>query len=226
MPAADDITIPIPITAPSPVPRGFLFDRDGTLVHDVPYNGQPARVRPLPTAAAAVALARAAGCRTAIVSNQRGVALGLLTVAQVEAVNARVQRLLGRFDAVLWCPHDDVDDCDCRKPRPGLVLAAAERLGLRPDECVVFGDTGADVGAALAAGAAAVLVPNDATEPDEVDAAPCVAPTLSAAVRLALAGSVPPAPRLDADPAARLSRLSRPAPSRGDARRASGRAAR
>jgi HAD superfamily hydrolase (TIGR01662 family) len=166
--------------------RAVLFDRDGTLVEDVPYNGDPALVRPVPSAAAAVARARAAGARIGVVSNQSGVARGLLTPDQVEAVNARVDRLLGPFDVWCWCPHGPEDGCACRKPAPGLVLDACRRLGVSPSEAVVIGDIGADVRAAAAAGARSVLVPTAVTRPEEVAAAPEVAADLDSAVRAAL----------------------------------------
>ena len=74
-----------------------------------------------------------------------GVARGLITPRQVEAVNARVEELLGPFDAWVWCPHAARDRCACRKPRPGMVLEAARRLGVAPRDCVLIGDIGADV---------------------------------------------------------------------------------
>ncbi|GAB2528223.1 hypothetical protein GCM10027064_26130 [Microbacterium petrolearium] len=172
--------------------RALLFDRDGTLVEDVPYNGDPARVRLMPWAGAAVARARAAGVRIGVVSNQSGVARGLLTPAQVEAVNARVDALLGPFDAWCWCPHGPEDGCACRKPAPGLVLEACARLGVAPTQAVVIGDIGADVRAAEAAGARSVLVPTPVTRAEEVAAAPRVAPDLDAAVRAALEEAVVP----------------------------------
>jgi histidinol-phosphate phosphatase family protein len=168
--------------APRPRPEAVLFDRDGTLVVDVPYNGDPARVEPVPGAAAAVARLRAAGVPTAVVSNQSGVARGLLTEAQVRAVNARVEELLGPLGPWAWCPHVPADGCDCRKPAPGLILRAAERLGVDPARCVVIGDIGADVQAARAAGARAILVPTPITRAEEVAGADEVAPDLETAV--------------------------------------------
>ncbi|WP_430382169.1 D-glycero-alpha-D-manno-heptose-1,7-bisphosphate 7-phosphatase [Streptomyces sp. P10-4] len=145
-----------------------LFDRDGTLVVDVPYNGDPDRVRLLPGAAAAVALARSHGLATGVVSNQSGIGRGLLTVEQVRRVNARADELLGGLDTWVFCPHAPDVGCACRKPRPGLILTAAARLGVPPDECLVIGDIAADVLAARAAGARGVLIPNAATDPAEV----------------------------------------------------------
>ena len=175
-------------------PHAVLLDRDGTLVVDAPYNGDPARVVPMPGARAALARLRAAGVPTAVVSNQSGIARGLLTRAQVDAVNARVEELLGPLGPVLVCPHGPRDGCACRKPAPGLVLEAAAALGVPPAGCVVIGDIGADVGAARAAGAAHVLVPTPVTLRGEVDDADVVAPDLLAAVSLVLDG----APRAEA----------------------------
>ncbi|MER6029613.1 HAD-IIIA family hydrolase [Streptomyces sp. NPDC001851] len=168
----------------------ILFDRDGTLVEDVPYNPDPDRVRLRPGAAAAVALARARGLATGVVSNQSGIGRGLLTEDDVRRVNERVDTLLGGLDTWEFCPHTPDAGCDCRKPRPGLVLAAAARLGVAPAECLVVGDIAADVLAARAAGAHGVLVPNAATAPAEVERfADQSAPDLLTAVRAALTGA-------------------------------------
>ena len=179
--------------APRPVgrgaahaPRAVLFDRDGTLVADVPYNGDPERVVVMPGAREAVERLRAAGVATAVVSNQSGVARGLIRVEQVEAVNRRVEELLGPLGPWVVCLHGPGDGCRCRKPGPGLIEAAAGALGVEPGECVVIGDIGADVEAARAAGARAVLVPTAVTRAEEVAAAPEVAADLVAAVELVL----------------------------------------
>ncbi|WP_432488311.1 HAD-IIIA family hydrolase [Kineococcus sp. SYSU DK018] len=176
--------------APWPPPvRAVLFDRDGTLVHDVPYNGDPDLVEPVDGAAQALARVRAAGLRTGLVTNQSGVARGLLTPEQVDAVNSRVAGLLGGFDTVQSCPDGPDAPSARRKPEPGMVLDAARELGVLPAECLLVGDIGADVEAALSAGARAVLVPAPATRPEEVEAAPVVAATLAGAVDLALAAA-------------------------------------
>ncbi|MFD7712821.1 D-glycero-alpha-D-manno-heptose-1,7-bisphosphate 7-phosphatase [Streptomyces sp. NPDC059785] len=168
------------------LPAAVLFDRDGTLVTDVPYNGDPARVEPMPTAREAVDAVRARGIPVGVVSNQSGVARGLLTHRQVDAVRRRVEELLGPFAVWAVCPHGPGDGCACRKPAPGLVLAACARLGVPAGRAVVIGDIGADVAAAYAAGARGVLVPTPVTRPGETASAPTVATDLLAAVRLAL----------------------------------------
>ena len=159
-----------------------LLDRDGTLVVDVPYNGDPARVRPMPGARAALDRLRREGVRMAVVSNQSGIARGLLTRAEVDAVNHEIEQRLGPIGPWLVCPHGPDDGCTCRKPAPGLVLQAAQRLGVAPERCAVVGDIGADVQAAHAAGARAILVPTDRTLRDEIDAAPEVARDLPEAI--------------------------------------------
>ena len=148
-----------PVAAPS-TPKAVLFDRDGTLVVDVPYNGDPGRVVEMPGAREALRRLRAAGVSTAVVSNQSGVARGKIRVEQVEAVNRRVEELLGPLGPWMVCVHGPWEGCGCRKPAPGLIKAAA--------------------------GARAVLVPTAKTRAEEVAAAPVVAPDLVAAVELLL----------------------------------------
>jgi D-glycero-D-manno-heptose 1,7-bisphosphate phosphatase len=171
-------------------PEAVLFDRDGTLVVDVPYNGDPARVRPVPGAGAALDLLQAAGIPAGVVTNQSGIARGLLTDADVRHVNQRVDELLGPFDVWGVCPHGPDDGCRCRKPEPGLILWAAGRICTPPSDCVVIGDIGADIAAARAAGARGILVPTPVTRPEEVLEAPEVAETIEDAVDLLLGADV------------------------------------
>jgi len=190
-------------------PSAVLFDRDGTLIEDVPYNGDPQRVRPMPHAAQVLAGLRAAGIPCAVVSNQSGIARGLITRGQVDAVNRRVDELLGPFDAWMVCPHGPEDGCRCRKPAPGMVLQACRELGVEPAAAAVIGDIGADLEAAAAAGARAVLVPTPVTRREEIAAAALVAPDLAAA--LALLGGVPGVPAIVEESAGSTSRVgSRP----------------
>lgn len=170
-----------------PVPvHAVLFDRDDTLIVDVPYNGDPEAVRPMPSARVALDRVRAAGIPAGVISNQSGIARGLLTREQVRAVNNRVEELLGPFDVWRVCPHAPRDGCECRKPRPGMILSAAAALGVAPENVVMIGDIGADVDAAEAAGARGILVPTRLTLHQERADATTVAETLADAVALAL----------------------------------------
>ncbi|HYP48523.1 MAG TPA: HAD-IIIA family hydrolase, partial [Thermoleophilaceae bacterium] len=179
---ADTARAPKPAGAPAAV----LLDRDGTLVVDVPYNGDPALVRPLPGVREALERLRAAGVPLAVVSNQSGIARGLITAQQVDAVNRRVAALLGPLGPWMLCPHGPDDGCECRKPKPGMVREAAWRLGVPAAKCVFIGDIGADMQAARAAGARGILVPTERTLIEEVRSAGEVAPSLEAAVELLL----------------------------------------
>ena len=121
-----------------------------------------------------------------MVTNQSGLALGRFGPDDLAAVHARLEDLLGPFSAVIHCPHGPADGCACRKPAAGMVLDAARQLGVEPARSVMIGDTGADVDAASAAGAQAILVPTRITRAEEVEGAPVVASSFAEAVRLVL----------------------------------------
>lgn len=173
----------------SPRLRAVLFDRDGTLVIDVPYNGDPRLVRPMPGAKEVLDALRARGLAVGVLSNQSGVARGILTSAEVDSVNARVDELLGPFDVWEVCPHGEADGCDCRKPAPGMVHSACRRLGIHAFEAALIGDIGSDVQAAEAAGARGILVPTAVTRTQEIAEARLVARDLAGAVNLLLEAS-------------------------------------
>ncbi|MDQ3762688.1 MAG: HAD-IIIA family hydrolase [Actinomycetota bacterium] len=179
------------VSPATPVPAAVLFDRDDTLIHDVPYNTDPAAVRPVPGARDVLDRLRDIGIPVGVVTNQSGVARGLISREQLEQVNTRVSELLGPFQVWSICRHGEDDGCGCRKPAPGLVKDAAAQLGVPVDRCVVIGDTGADVTAAAAAGARGILVPTARTLRQEIRAAPEVVPDITAAVELVLSGRVP-----------------------------------
>ncbi|MGK4906385.1 HAD-IIIA family hydrolase [Streptomyces albus] len=193
-------------------PRAVLFDRDGTLVEDVPHNTDPARLRPRPHAREALEVLRAAGVRAAVVTNQPDLARGVLTLPQLEALQARMEELLGPVEVTAVCPHLPEAGCGCRKPAPGLVHAACRLLRLAPARTVVVGDIGTDLLAAHRAGAPSLLVPNEATRREETEAARCTAPHLATAVRTLLGG-----PATRARPAPTASRGAAPADQPGTA---------
>jgi len=124
----------------------------------VPYNGDPALVRPVAGAKEALDRLRGAGLRVGVLTNQSGVGRGMITGEQMLAVNARVNELLGPFDGWFICPHAPDEPCDCRKPKPGLIFDAANLWGIAPSEIVVIGDKASDVEAAHNAGAQAIKI--------------------------------------------------------------------
>lgn len=149
-------------------PAVFL-DRDGTLIEDKGYLGDPAGVRPLDGAAEALAAIRAKGWPVVVVTNQSGVARGLYTPDDFRRVMDRVSELLGPFDAVYACFHIAPPEgrvspwavaCDCRKPKPGMLRRAAAEHGLDLFNSVGAGDSALDVGAFRAAGVRPFLVPS------------------------------------------------------------------
>lgn len=149
---------------------GVLFDRDGTIVRDVPYNGDPELVDPIPRAKELLDALRARGIKVGVLSNQSGIGRGMITREQMQAVNDRVDELLGPFDGWYVCPHAPEEDCECRKPKPKLVRDAAREWGLDPSQIVVIGDKISDVEVAKNAGAAGVLIGKDVTFPEAVAA--------------------------------------------------------
>jgi len=135
-----------------------LLDRDETIIVDVPYNGDPALVKPIEGTKAALDRLRAAGLRVGVLTNQSGVGRGLISLEQVHAVNARVEELLGPFDGWFLCPHAPDEDSECRKPKPKLIFDAARAWGIQPSEIMVIGDKESDVEAARNAGSPAMRI--------------------------------------------------------------------
>ncbi len=138
-----------------------LLDRDGTVIVNKHYQKDPALTELLPNAAEGLRALRGAGFGLALLSNQSGIGRGMLTPADVDAVNARMIALLGGgdvFAGVYCCPHVPGDDCRCRKPLPGLAETAAAELGFSLREAYVIGDRELDVEMGRAVGAGTILV--------------------------------------------------------------------
>jgi histidinol-phosphate phosphatase family protein len=139
----------------------IFLDKDGTLVEDVPYNADPARVRLGPGARDAVRSFGARGFRLIVVSNQGGVGLGRLRETDLLVLNARLQRLLGgALAGFYYCTHHPRAGCECRKPRPGLLLRAAAEQGVDLARSWMVGDILDDVEAGRRAGCRTCLIDN------------------------------------------------------------------
>lgn len=179
------------------VRSAVFFDRDGTLIRDVGYLKSPDQVELVPQAASVVRAINYALWAAIIVTNQSGIARGLLTEADYLAVKARVDDLLAErgayVEAHYHCPHhpDFTGPCTCRKPGTALYeLAAAEHAIVLP-ESVWVGDRWRDVAPALAFGGRGILIPSDVTPAAEIDQArhqASVAPSLVDAVHQILHG--------------------------------------
>jgi D-glycero-D-manno-heptose 1,7-bisphosphate phosphatase len=146
-----------------------FMDRDGCLTEEVGYVNHPSRIRLLPRTAEAVRRLNRAGVVAVMVTNQAGVARGYFSEETLHAANERMCRELeaggARLDGLYVCMHHPREghppyraECDCRKPRPGLLTRAAAELGLDLHASVMVGDRLSDVATGQAVGAVGVLV--------------------------------------------------------------------
>lgn len=183
-------------------PAAFL-DRDGTIIHDAEYLGDPDRVVLLDGAAEAVRRLNVAGMPVVVVTNQSGIARGLLTAADYGRVEARLDAMLAaagaHVDVTMMCPHhpDFTGPCDCRKPGVLLYTQAAARLGLDLATSVYVGDRWRDVAPAVRFGGRGFLLRTGAATEDDfarASAEPAIAVVDSLAVaveRLLATGTDP-----------------------------------
>ncbi|MBI2824266.1 MAG: HAD family hydrolase [Planctomycetia bacterium] len=146
-----------------------FVDRDGTINEDVGYLARPSQLRLIAGAAEAIARLNQHGVPVVVVTNQAGVARGLFAESAIGNVHARLDKLLARHGACVdrydYCPHHPRDgqgayqiDCECRKPRPGMLLRVAEELGLDLARSYMIGDKLTDLEAGAHAGCRTILV--------------------------------------------------------------------
>jgi D-glycero-D-manno-heptose 1,7-bisphosphate phosphatase len=140
-----------------------ILDRDGTVNEDRDdFVKSPEEWVPLPGALEAIARLNHAGWHTVLATNQSGLGRGLFDMAMLNAMHARMNQMLakhgGRIDAVFFCPHAPEDQCECRKPLPGLMTQIGERYGLDLREVPLVGDSLRDLQAGQSAGCPTHLV--------------------------------------------------------------------
>jgi D-glycero-D-manno-heptose 1,7-bisphosphate phosphatase len=142
--------------------RFALVDRDGTINVEVEHLGDPSQLVLIPGSAAAIRRLRELGLGIVVVTNQAQVGRGLLDPDRLASIHERLRSMLAEQDAtveaILYCPHLPEDDCDCRKPQPGMALDAVERFGFDPAKAFVVGDHAGDMGMGRAIGATTILV--------------------------------------------------------------------
>jgi rfaE bifunctional protein nucleotidyltransferase chain/domain len=180
--AMDTHQAPEPLSA-RPLRGLVLLDRDGTLIRDVPFLSDPAKVELMPGVGEGLAALQAAGFALAIVTNQQGIGLGYYTTGELIAVNQQLFRALGpygvRIAKIYFCPHSAADECACRKPGIALIARALRDFGVTPDHAFVIGDSATDAAAGTAAGCRTVLIgatgPCDYQAADFADAARWIA---------------------------------------------------
>ena len=140
-----------------------ILDRDGTINSDSDeFVKSPEEWLPLPGALEAIARLNHAGWHVVVASNQSGLGRGLFDVVSLNAMHAKMQKLLamqgGRIDAVFFCPHTAEEDCRCRKPKPGLFEQIGLRFGVQLAGVPAVGDSVRDAVAGAAAGCEPHLV--------------------------------------------------------------------
>ena len=139
--------------------RAVFLDRDGTLMEEVNYCNDPATVKAIPEAGKTLSLLREQGWLTIIVTNQSGLANGLITPAQYEAVNAELLRQLGGgIDAIYFCADHPDSPSERRKPQPGMLYEAASELDIDLSSSWMIGDKPIDVECGRNAGCRTMLV--------------------------------------------------------------------
>ena len=158
--------------------KAVFLDRDGTLIRDNPYNADPSKIEILPTVIDSLKRLQAAGYKLIIITNQSGIGRGLITYVEYVTFQAEMLRQFAAhgisFLESYFCPHhpeaalgDLKRDCTCRKPGPGLLLAAIKKYDIDPTQSFMIGDKLSDVQAGEAVGATGLLIdpPNGPIKP-------------------------------------------------------------
>jgi D-glycero-D-manno-heptose 1,7-bisphosphate phosphatase len=149
--------------------RAVFMDRDGTISEEVGYINHPSRFRLFPYAVTAIKQLNENGWLAIVITNQAGVARGYFTEQMIETVHADMRKQVdeagGRIDAIYYCAHHPSVgeppyrfDCDCRKPKPGLIRRAAEDFSIDSGRSWMIGDRYSDVELARNAGVKSMLV--------------------------------------------------------------------
>jgi D-glycero-D-manno-heptose 1,7-bisphosphate phosphatase len=140
--------------------RAVFFDRDGTLMEEVYYCGDPAKVKVYPGISEALRDLKAAGFRTFVITNQSGIGRGLITEAQYQAVQAELLRQIGEelLDATYYCADMPGTPSTRRKPAPGMLLEAAADHGIDLAASYLIGDKAIDIECGRRAGTRTILV--------------------------------------------------------------------
>ena len=141
----------------------IILDRDGVINYDSDrFIKSPDEWRPIPGSLEAIARLNHAGFRVVVATNQSGLGRGLFDTAAMIAVHDKLYKALaqvgGRLDAIFFCPHPADAECDCRKPKPGLLTEIGQRFGVELTGVPCIGDSLRDLQAAEAVGAQPILV--------------------------------------------------------------------
>lgn len=166
----------------------IFIDRDGTVMRDVDYCGDPKEVEVFEGAAAALGQLKARGYKIIMITNQSGIGRGYFDEPAYREVEKEVVRQLGAgvIDATYFCPHSSEQTCACRKPAPGMVLQAAQDHAIHLARSYFIGDKDSDVECGRRAGTKTILLSTGYGKSAKQDAPDAVAGDLPAAVRFIL----------------------------------------
>jgi D-glycero-D-manno-heptose 1,7-bisphosphate phosphatase len=147
----------------------IFIDRDGTLIIDKNYLSDPKGIEWFPDTSLALQLWQSKGVKIFILTNQSGVGRGYFTMKEVHAVHDQMQTELKQsglkpFDGFLICPHRPDENCQCRKPKPTLLLEKLKELKLKPEDAWMIGDKEIDVEVGVHAGCESFLVRSASTD--------------------------------------------------------------
>lgn len=139
------------------IPHTVFLDRDGVINQDSPnYIKRWAEFDFLPGSLKAIARLTRAGLTVIVITNQSAINRGMVPLAELEIMHRRMRRAVadsgGSITDIFFCPHRPDEGCDCRKPKPGMILAARDRYGIDLSSAVMVGDSAKDIQAGQAAG--------------------------------------------------------------------------
>lgn len=142
--------------------RAVFLDRDGTIIHHIPYLSDPDQLKLFPDTVKSLKMIRAAGFLSILVTNQSGIRRGYLTEDKLSTIHEKLNALLSeggaQLDAIYYCHHHPIDNCVCRKPKPGMLIAASEKYNLDLSGSYIIGDDPKDVEVGSLVGCKTVLL--------------------------------------------------------------------
>ena len=168
--------------------KAVFLDRDGTMAPDVHYCRRPEDFELFPYTAKAVGLLNERGLKVIVITNQSGIARGYFTEDTLANIHQKMERELAKegafVDAIYYCPHHPDDNCDCRKPKPKLVLQAAKDFNIDLKHSFVVGDLQMDIDLGKVAGCKTILIGNPSVIKDKAIVPDAISPNLLEAARL------------------------------------------
>lgn len=149
--------------------RAVFLDRDGTIIHHIPYLSDPNRLKLFPDTVPSLKKIRKAGFLAILVTNQSGIRRGYITENELKIIHERLNNILKdagtELDAIFYCQHHPDDNCYCRKPKPGMLLSAAEKYKIDLEKSYIIGDDPKDVETGNLVSCKTVLISKDANLP-------------------------------------------------------------